>query len=115
MGAADDVPYRSLPVRRTADGGCAGTLAEWQAKVARPALTSPIASVTLLASFAAPLMAFSSLNEGFIINLAGRSSGGNRRRTGLPRRSGGTPIIIPVGTAPRVLWLSLPLPPATCR
>jgi len=76
LGASDNVTCRSLPVRRTADGECAGTLAQWQAEVAIPALSSPITAITLLASFAAPLMAFSSLNEGFIINLAGRSSAG---------------------------------------
>jgi putative DNA primase/helicase len=44
--------------------------------VAIQALSSPVTAITLLASFAAPLLAFSSLNEGFIINLAGRSSAG---------------------------------------
>ena len=64
--------------RKTARSFCksGSSLNAWRNTVARQAGRSQIASVALLAALASPLMKFSTIDENFIINLAGLSSTG---------------------------------------
>jgi len=76
IGTPAGIPCGTLPAEPVFAGSVAGTLEGWRDKAAVPALRSSIASVALLASFAAPLREMSSLRESFILNWAGPSSAG---------------------------------------
>lgn len=74
LGCDGQVPLAAAPIVQVYAGSTLGNLADWTATVATTALHSKVASVALLASFAAPLRYFAAdLSEGFVINLAGLS------------------------------------------
>lgn len=67
-----DPPIAGRSLARTSQG----TLETWKEAVAEPASGSAIAMLSMLCGFASPLFPFSSVREGFILNIAGDGSSG---------------------------------------
>lgn len=68
--------FYSKPTEARGLGEVCGDLEYWQYDVAKVAQSSYVATVCLLASFAGPLLPFSKISEGAVINLVAKSSSG---------------------------------------
>jgi hypothetical protein len=94
LGLASDKDHVD-PWAETYTASAAGDLDTWKKEVAEPAVQSRIVASALMFALAAPLMKFSDIPEGVILNLAGPSSGGKSTANKIAASIYGNPKPLP--------------------